>query len=100
MRAVLGAVVLAAAVVPVTMAAAPADAAASCTISRTEYRHVHRDMTRDRVAHIVGCSGRVLSAATIGGDRYVTVKYRTGNLGGAALIDFANGRVESKLVVW
>jgi hypothetical protein len=86
---------------------AKADAAApGCTVTRAEYAKVHRGMTMDRVARIVGCAGKTSSAMTIGGTRYVDKTYRvyTGRWGMASVsFEGSRGnpvRVTSKWVVW
>jgi hypothetical protein len=83
--------------------ASPAQAGKAC-VSRKEYHRVERGWSKRRVHRLFDFDGHQSSHFTIGGDSYQSREYRTCTIAygvrGFAWVDYKNGRVKSKAVVW
>jgi hypothetical protein len=69
-------------------------------VTRAEYRHVHKGMTKHRVAHIFDTAGKREAYATSGGYTAEIRSYKTCRRYSAVAISYGNGRLDAKSAVW
>jgi hypothetical protein len=92
--------VLALVVASIGIAAPPAQADSRGCVTKTEYRHVHRGMTKGRVHHIFDTQGH-RDAIAGSGRRLIEVRsYRTCRRSGGVSVSYRRHRVSAKFAVW
>lgn len=98
MRKVLCALVLA--VVSTCVAVPAAQADTPRCVSKREFRHVHRGMSKGRVHHVFDVKGRRVSFSRHDGTTSEIRRYRPCRRRSAVSVAFSNGHLSAKSAVW
>ena len=93
---------LALAAAGVVVTAGPAAADTPGCVSKTEFRKLHKGMTRERAHRILDTNGRQSYTYWISGDHYSGRDYRacTHPRWSVVSVDYVNGKVDGKFAYW
>jgi len=100
MKKPVAAALLATFVAAATLSAGPASADTLGCVARSEYKSVHKGMTKSQVANIFDTSGKRMSYATSGGYSIEIRSYRTCLQFSSVVISYENGHLSNKTAVW
>jgi hypothetical protein len=96
----VGTLVVAATLVTSCLTVATASADTIGCVTRSEYRNVHKGMSKSRVANVFDTKGTRMSFATSGGYSFEIRNYNTCSEFSAVSIGFDNGHLSNKTAVW